>query len=240
MLELLTSPNIASFILASIVIILAPGPDSLFLINQAIQNGRLCAILTAWGLSLGNLFHTALASLGISAVILASPPLFNGIRLMGVCYLLFFAYKTLTDKHFSENNGSENNSSENNLSANDIAINESSKNILIRITPSQSHYRAKAFYKGLLMNILNIKVTVFFIAYLPQFVAVSDVYNSSVSEQIFVLGLCFTFCVSIIFTAIAVLAGSLNNYINFNARYSYLLKIGFASIYVFIALKLWI
>ena len=235
MLELLTSPNIASFILASIVIILAPGPDSLFLINQAIQNGRLCAILTAWGLSLGNLFHTALTTLGISAVILASPPLFNGIRLMGVCYLLFLAYKTLADKHFSENNDSENN-----LSANDIAINEPSKNILIRIITSQSHYRAKAFYKGLLMNILNIKVAVFFIAYLPQFVAVSDVDNSSVSEQIFVLGLCFTFCVSIIFTAIAVLAGSLNNYINFNARYSYLLKIGFASIYVFIALKLWI
>jgi threonine/homoserine/homoserine lactone efflux protein len=215
MLELLTSPNITGFILASIVIILAPGPDSLFLINQAIQNGRQHAILTAWGLSLGNLFHTALATLGISAVILTSPPLFNGIRFLGVCYLLFIAYKTLTEKNFSENS-------------------------LVRITLSQSRYRAKAFYQGLLMNILNIKVAVFFIAYLPQFVVVSDLDNSSVSKQIFVLGLCFTFFVSMLFTVIAVLAGSLNNHINFNARYSYFLKIGFASIYAFIALKLFI
>ena len=66
------------------------------------------------------------------------------------------------------------------------------------------------------MNILNIKVAVFFIAYLPQFVVVSDLDNSSVSKQIFVLGLCFTFFVSMLFTVIAVLAGSLNNHINFD------------------------
>ena len=229
MLEFLTLPHLTGFLLASIAIILAPGPDNLFLINQSLQNRRYQALLTAWGLSLGNLLHTLLAVTGVSAMILASPPAFNLVRLLGVAYLVLIAYKTITGS--PDNNHKDN-------SFNSIGVAKNSNSPELYSEPTRNNFNSP-FLRGFIMNILNIKVAIFFIAYLPQFVVIKSTHNTAdISLQIFYLGLIFTLCVMIVFSAISLLAGSVKHIINFDSQQSLLMKSIFASIYILIALKL--
>ena len=217
MLDILTSAQLTGFILASIVIILAPGPDCLFLINQSLQKGRYHALLSAWGLSLGNLFHTILAATGLSTMIFASPLIFNVIRILGIGYLLFLAYRTIFVTGIKKNN---------------LA------NKYFHQQPLLNH-RYAAFLQGLAMNMVNIKVAIFFVAYLPQFVVLSEPHSTAaIGMQIFFLGLIFTFLVVIIFSAIGLLAGSLIHIIHFDIQQSLFLRWCFGSVYILIALKL--
>ena len=122
-----------SFCVASIILILAPGPDMIFLITQSIKHGKGAGLATALGLSLGNLIHSILVASGFSLLILSSAQAFNIIRVLGAFYLLWLAANTLRDMS---------------MSTEPIA--------------GQSNL----FRQGLLMNILNPKVALFFICLL--------------------------------------------------------------------------
>lgn len=164
------------FIIASIILIVAPGPDIIFLVSQSIHKGSRAGLLTAIGLASGNLVHTIIAAAGISALIINSPIAFSTIKLLGAGYLLFLAYEAIRNNtKFSGNN------------------------------PIDSH-DGSLFIRGLLMNVLNPKVSLFFIAFLPQFITAQD---KKISYQMIFYGITFTLLVVVIFGIIGLFAGKL-------------------------------
>ncbi len=168
------------FLLASIGLTLLPGPDNLFVLSLSIVNGSRAGIPTALGMAIGNFAHTAAVALGLSALILASPLAFSAIKVLGVMYLLYLAWQSWQHP-----------------------LNFSSHNPRVEQAPESSF---KLFQRGVLMNLLNPKVALFFLAFFPQFVDQGSDYKAL---QIFILGTIFVVQTAIIFCTIALVAGRL-------------------------------
>jgi len=168
------------FIAASVLLILAPGPDIIFLVSQSVALGPRAGFLTALGLACGNLVHTLLAALGISVIFRASPAAFQALEIAGVAYLLFLAWKAIRARAV--------------VPADPAAGAQA----------SMPRPAAGLFLKGVLMNVLNPKVALFFLAFLPQFVTPE---SGPVWLQMIVYGLLFTAFVILIFGMIGLLAG---------------------------------
>jgi threonine/homoserine/homoserine lactone efflux protein len=168
------------FVVASVLLILAPGPDIIFLVSQSVTYGPRAGFLTGLGLACGNLVHTLLAALGISVVFRASPVAFQGLKIAGVVYLLYLAWKAVRTR----------------ASASVDPAGSSQ--------PSVPRPAAGLFLKGVLMNVLNPKVALFFLAFLPQFVTPA---SGPIWAQMFLYGVIFTLLVIVIFGAIGLLAG---------------------------------
>lgn len=131
---------LASFVLASLALLLVPGPAVVFVINRGMVDGRTVALASVLGLTIGNFVHAVLASIGISAVLVASASAFNVVKWLGVAYLIGTGVRTLT----SSGQTSE-------MSMGSIGT-------------------TQAFRQGITVNVLNPKVALFFLAFLPQFV----------------------------------------------------------------------
>lgn len=200
-LDFINHAPLFGFIFASVILILAPGPDIIFLITQSIQHGRKAGLATAVGLSLGNLFHTILAATGVSLVLLNSQQSFNIIKVLGAFYLLWLAAQSLR------------------------TIDNDS-------TPTR---QANLFRQGLIMNMLNPKVALFFIAFLPQFVVAEGLPSN---QQMLLLGGVFTTLVLIIFCSVGVCAQQLHVLCSNQLRASMLLRGLVASLYTLIAMQL--
>jgi threonine/homoserine/homoserine lactone efflux protein len=168
------------FVVASVLLILAPGPDVIFLISQSVAQGPRAGFLTALGLASGNLVHTFLAALGISVVFRASPIAFQGLKIAGVAYLLYLAWKAVRAKAPGPSDPGQPSASE---------------------APRPA---ASLFLRGVLMNVLNPKVALFFLAFLPQFVTPA---SGPIWAQMLLYGVIFTLLVIVIFGAIGLLAG---------------------------------
>src|SRR6267143_6322603 len=130
------------FLAAGILLNLTPGPDTVYILGRSVAQGREAGIASALGISLGSIFHTCAAALGLSAILATSAVAFGAIKLLGGVYLIFLGIKMLLDrqKHLS--------------------------------LPSNFRRRtsAAAFRQGVFTNILNPKVALFFLAFLPQFI----------------------------------------------------------------------
>jgi len=172
---IINQPEFSYFIIASLLLIIAPGPDILFLITQSLNHGAKAGFLTALGLASGNLIHTAAAAFGISAILQTSDVAFTSLKLIGTAYLLFLAYPLL-------------------ISTNP----QRSIHSTIKTNPT----RASFYNKGLLLNILNPKIALFFLAFLPQFVPSTSTQQPI---EIIFLGILFTVIVVIIFTSISLI-----------------------------------
>jgi threonine/homoserine/homoserine lactone efflux protein len=168
------------FLLASIGLTLLPGPDNLFVLSLSIVNGSRAGIPTALGMAIGNFAHTAAVALGLSALILASPLAFSAIKTLGVMYLLYLAWQSW--KRPLNISSPQPGAEFNQLSG------------------------LKLFQRGILMNLLNPKVALFFLAFFPQFV---DQASEFKALQILVLGTVFVIQAAIIFCTIALAAGRL-------------------------------
>ncbi len=168
------------FLFASVGLTLLPGPDNLFVLSLSAMHGAKTGVPTALGMAIGNFAHTAAVALGLSALVMGSPVALSGIKTLGVVYLLFLAWQSWQHPlHISLNNSETDDGS---LSA------------------------LKLFRRGMLMNILNPKVALFFLAFFPQFI---DQGSEHKALQIFVLGALFVVQTAIIFSAIALAAGRL-------------------------------
>ncbi len=132
-----------TFLLAGILLNLTPGNDTIFILTKSIGQGRKAGIVSALGIATGSIFHTLFAALGLSFIIAKSMLLFNIIKFAGGAYLLYIGYKMLTDKSQLKTDGA--------------------------ILRSSVDYW-KIYRDGIFTNILNPKVALFFIAFLPQFV----------------------------------------------------------------------
>ena len=187
---------ILSFIGASIVLILMPGPDNIFVLTESLTKGQKNGIAVSIGLSSGIIVHTLAAATGLSIIVQKSALAFEIIKYLGAAYLIFLAYKEFKEKKTSVKVEKEN---------------------LVEETSSW-----KLMRKGFFMNVLNPKVSLFFIAFLPQFVTPSG-YN--ITLQMLFLGLLFMIQTVIIFSSIAVLSGKLSKYLN-NSRFWKITKWG--------------
>ena len=182
-----------TFLLASIALTLSPGPDILYVLTQSITNGKKFGIATAAGLVSGILVHTTLIALGVSAVIKQSELIFTGIKIIGACYLLWIAFQVYKAP-----------------ASIDLKTNNNSKSNLLSL-----------FKQGFIMNVLNPKVTLFFLAFFPGFI---DEKSGNVTQQIYLLGFLFMLQAFVIFSLVSILADKLTIFIRSNQNFAVFLK----------------
>ena len=154
--------NFATFLLSGILLNITPGNDTIFILTKSMSQGKKAGIMSVLGISTGTVIHTILAALGLSVIISKSLLVFNLLKFAGAAYLLYLGYQLLISK---EN------------------IISDSKTELT--TPN---FR-KIYLDGVLTNVLNPKVALFFISFLPQFIDPNK-HNSVFSFLI--LGFTFT------------------------------------------------
>lgn len=196
--------TILSFALATSILACSPGPDNIFVLTQSVVNGRKYGLATVFGLISGCLIHTSLLAFGVSAIIKQSDNLFFAIKLFGAIYLLFLAYK----------------------------VYQSDSKIILSRAGIKKKSTFQLFKQGFIMNVLNPKVSIFFLAFFPGFL-----FSESLSTiiQFYVLGLIFMLVSLVIFSAIAILAGSISEKIKENNQIGVYLK--WIQFVVFIAIS---
>ncbi len=166
-----------SFFVTSVLLGYAPGPDIIFVLTISAVHGARAGLATMAGLLTGLWYHTALVSLGVAALIMASPVAFTVIKCAGALYLLWLAR----------------------LAWKAAAVRAQGAR------PAFAGYAA-LYRRGIVMNITNPKVTLFFLALLPQF---CDISRGSVGWQCFQLGLVFMLGTLVAFSSVALLSGRL-------------------------------
>lgn len=132
--------NLALYTLAAFLLVLSPGPDTLFVIARSVENGRRAGFASALGVCCGELVHIAAAAIGLSAILLSSAVAFTVVKVLGAAYLVFLGIKTLLAKEG-----------------------------VSKAKPTEEHSTKAIFLQGFLTNALNPKVAVFFVAFVPQF-----------------------------------------------------------------------
>jgi threonine/homoserine/homoserine lactone efflux protein len=144
------------FAAAATLIVLIPGPNHIYIAARSVSQGRSAGIASALGVETGTLVHIAAAAFGLSALIASSAAAFDVVRYAGAAYLIFLGVRALL-RDGGHETGTE-----------------------------QPATRSRAFAEGIVVNLLNPKVALFFLAFLPQFI---DPANGSIVLQTLVLGL---------------------------------------------------
>ncbi len=171
-----------TFFAASVMLALVPGPDNVFVLLHSATHGWRSGLLVVLGLCTGLLFHTAAVALGLAALMASSSFAFTALTLLGAVYLLWLAWQSWNAPVHSSH-------------ATSSLDNPVSDSILST---------RQTYSRGVLMNITNPKVAIFFLAFLPQFVVANQ---GAVGLQILLLGGIFMVATLFTFGAIAFLAG---------------------------------
>jgi len=197
--------TILEFLIASILLTISPGPDIIYVLVVSLRKGFKAGFILSCGLVSGVLIHTSLVAFGVSGIIKASENLYLFIKLLGASYLLYLAYKVYR-------------------SPAELSINYDMK----RKTQN-------LFVQGFIMNVLNPKVTLFFLAFFPIFLW--DIDNNRVA-QFYILGVLFMLQALIIFGLVAYLCRWLNHALTRYKKAGIVLK--YLQIFVFIFISLYI
>lgn len=171
-----------SFTVAAAVLAVAPGPDNLFVLLQSAMYGAKAGIFVTLGLCVGVLIQTLMAAFGVAAVVAASSTLLLIVQLAGAAYLLYLAWGAWRAPVGNEDGGS------------------ASK------YPKLTHFQL--WRRGILMNITNPKVLIFFLAFFPQFI-IKGSTETQVMIQMLIMGLTFLVCTLVVFCTVAWCAGTL-------------------------------
>jgi threonine/homoserine/homoserine lactone efflux protein len=147
------------FVVAALVLLLTPGPAVLYIVARSVEQGRLAGLVSALGVHVGTLVHVAAAALGLSALLVSSALAFNIVKYLGALYLIYLGVRKLAGWDQAAQGRA--------------------------LAP---HSLRRLFTQGIVVNVLNPKTALFFLAFLPQFV---DVSRGAVGAQILVLGLIF-------------------------------------------------
>lgn len=181
-----------SFCLVVFFLALSPGPDNIYVLSVSIVEGFKYALYTILGLMTGCLIHTLLLSLGFSIIINKNDTLFYIIKSLGGFYLLFLAYKVYIDN-------------------NDV--------LLAEIKTERNLY--KYYSRGITMNLLNPKVSLFFLALFPTFLFTNSL---STEIQFIILGSIFVIISFFVFSIIALLSSYFRNFLITNPKSTSFLK----------------
>jgi len=203
---LLPLDAVFAFIIASALLSLAPGPDNIFVLTQSALYGRKSGILITLGLCTGLLVHTTAVALGVAVIFQQSLLAFTLLKLLGVLYLLYLAWQ---------------------------AFSSSSQQIQSSLSNLKS--AAALYRRGIIMNITNPKVSIFFLAFLPQFASLE---YGPLAPQIILLGALFLLVALCIFSLIAIMAGSLGKLLQQSPRVQLYLNRLAATVFAALALRL--
>lgn len=194
------------FVMASIALGFAPGPDNIFVLTQSAMNGRAAGLIVTLGLCSGLIVHTAAVALGVAAIFATSETAFTMLKIVGAAYLLYLAYKSFR---------------------------AGASHIPADGLPKVPGF--KLYLRGVIMNITNPKVAIFFLAFLPQF---ADPARGPVTIQIFMFGAIFIAATIIVFGGIALFAGALGERLAGSARAQKILNWIAGTVFVGLAVRL--
>jgi len=169
------------FFVASVLLALTPGPDNLFVLTQSAIAGAAAGLVVTLGLCTGLIVHTSAVALGVAVIFQTSAVAFTALKIAGACYLLFLAWGAFRD------GGTE--------------------------LPSRDRPAVPAgrlYVRGIVMNVTNPKVSIFFLAFLPQF---ADPARGPVATQIFLLGAAFAVSTILVFGGVALFAGRVGRFL---------------------------
>ncbi|MAE66757.1 MAG: threonine transporter RhtB [Phycisphaeraceae bacterium] len=203
---MLSSQSTLTFLAASILLALAPGPDNIFVLTQSALHGRNAGLVVTLGLCTGLLAHSAAVALGIAAIVQASVIAFTTIKYVGAAYLLYLAWQAIRARATEPSAESGSNAGAEGL-----------------------------YWRGIIMNVTNPKVSIFFLAFLPQFV---DPARGYVIVQILLLGGLFIVATVVVFGSVALLAGSISDWFTRSERVQVILNRIAAVVFIGLALKL--
>lgn len=176
-----------TFLFAAFMLNIAPGPDMLYVIGRSLGQGRKAGIVSALGIFVGCWAHILAAAFGIAALLRSSPIAFNAVRYAGAAYLVYLGIKMIAQR-----------------------------SNLAQQQPKPASLAA-IFRQGVITNVLNPKVALFFLAFLPQFV---DAHRGSVVWQILLLGLIFNVGGTAVNLGVAYAGGTLGELLRRNARFA--------------------
>jgi threonine/homoserine/homoserine lactone efflux protein len=146
------------FVVAALLLLITPGPAVLYIVTRSMDQGRRAGLVSVLGVHAGTLVHIAAAAAGLSAVLMASATAFSIVKYLGAAYLVYLGVRRLLDRS------------------------------VLRTAEAPPLRLRRALLDGFVVNLLNPKTALFFLAFLPQFV---DVGRGGVGVQILVLGLVF-------------------------------------------------
>lgn len=198
--------NIWGFVTAAVLLTLMPGPDILFVLTQGMTRGWRAGVVFAAGLCTGLVAHVTAAALGISVLLMSSEAAFMALKFAGAAYLLYLAFKAFRARR-----------------ENHFPVDAGGGVV------------GKLYRRGILMNLLNPKVILFFLAFFPQFV---DEKAGQPVGQIFLLGMIFIVQAFVIFSLVAVLAGRLARPLMSNSRVALWVNVAEAAIYAVIGVSI--
>jgi threonine/homoserine/homoserine lactone efflux protein len=198
--------TLSLFFAASVALALVPGPDNIFVLTQSALHGRLAGLLVTLGLCTGLLVHTTAVSLGVAAIFQTSALAFNLLKAVGAAYLLYLAWQTLRAGAMKLQNSA-----------------------------GLGLSRRELYARGIVMNVTNPKVTIFFLAFLPQF---TDPARGSLTLQVLVLGATFMLATLIVFGAIAWAAGFIGGWLRASQRAQLVMNRVAAAVFAGLALRL--
>jgi len=195
------------FVLASIVLCIVPGPDMAFLLGRSIAQGRKAGVLAAVGINLGGYVHLTASILGLSAILAASSFAFTLVKWAGALYLIYLGIRALRTK------------------ATDLQLDTSN---------SKPLNHSAIFWQGFVSDVLNPKVAMFFLAFLPQFV---DPHENPV-PQLLLLGLTVNMIAIVLNVLLVFLSSSLTRKLRGNGAINAWLHKAMGALFVALGLRL--
>lgn len=198
--------SLTLFILASIALIVTPGPDLIYVLTRGVADGRRSGVMSAIGVTSGILVHTMAAALGLAVLLKTSTYAFWTLKVFGGIYLLYLGFQMIKKKNAFEITGFRNNFD-----------------------------MKKCFIQGFFSNVLNPKVALFFVAFLPQFVNEDSLSHGF---NMIILGLIFALMTIIFLMILGLFAGSIGSWLKKQKSIAGKIRIGSGTVLMLLGLRL--
>jgi threonine/homoserine/homoserine lactone efflux protein len=200
--------SLTVFMFAALALNISPGPDMLYVISRSLEQGRRAGVVSALGIGAGTLVHTFVAAIGLSAILLSLPIAFDFIKYAGSVYLIYLGIRMLLARSNSK------------ATADSPAV-------------TNNDGLRSVFRQGVTTNVLNPKVALFFLAFLPQFI---DRSSGALAPQMMFLGLLFDTSGTSVNVIVATVAGRVSNSLRKRSGFTPFQKIIPASILIALGL----
>jgi len=198
------------FIGAVVILVIVPSPDMAYLLARTIAQGRTAGILAAVGINAGAYVHVFASVIGLTAILAASSVAFTALKWIGVCYLVWIGFRALSSK---------------------------SGPLELSVQESKSSHWKPIFWQGFWSDVLNPKVALFFLAFLPQFVDVHN-QNMGVTQQLLLLGITSNVVAICLNTIIVCFANAMTTRLRRSQRITVWLNKAMGSLFIALGIRL--
>lgn len=199
--------NYTVFFTSCLILHITPGSDTMYILGKSMSEDKKTGVASVLGISTGVLIHTVLAAFGLSIILAKSATAFNTVKYMGAAYLVYMGIKTIMNK----------------------------KTLFMKNEAEEKEKIKKVYFQGVITNVLNPKVALFFLAFLPQFI---DINNSYGVIPFLLLGLSFFITSSLYGIILALFASSAAGIITKKPGTSQIMTKISGCIYIFLGLSL--